>query len=302
MKEKIQIKYNHATESRTLHDGVFSIDSNSHQLHIHDGVTPNGLPIPTADSMGLKADVTFDNVSATNLIAMFARIAGLQGYDTTLLTPAAQQNMLNKLGISSLKDNIGQFCYSLRTPAFDGLNPVMGVWLYADGHSQSCVGFNDLQAVLKAGELPMVTTVADWNAKTDAYGNNGYFMYDEVNQQIMVPKVVDFCAFAKPSGSAKVGDSFNQEFPAHKHYLAKNMDARGGDRNQDSTLIAGVDFPGGHYMTYNLVGQQNIGEANTFPSSSPVVYPANTTHGQRNHSNGIYTNVFINVGARVRSD
>lgn len=302
MKEKIQIKYNHATESRTLHDGVFSIDSNSHQLHIHDGVTPNGLPIPTADSMGLKADVTFDNVSATNLIAMFARIAGLQGYDTTLLTPAAQQNMLNKLGISSLKDNIGQFCYSLRTPAFDGLNPVMGVWLYADGHSQSCVGFNDLQAVLKAGELPMVTTVADWNAKTDAYGNNGYFMYDEVNQQIMVPKVVDFCSFAKPSGSAKVGDSFNQEFPTHKHYLAKNLDTTWGDHGLNDTLIRHVEYSGGHYQSYALSSQANLGEANQFPSSSPTAYPANTTHGQRNHSNGIYANVFINVGARVRSD
>lgn len=302
MKEKIQIKYNHATESRTLHDGVFSIDSNTHQLHIHDGITPNGLPIPTEDTMELKANITFDNVSVTSLLAMFARIAGLQGYDSTLLTPAAQQNMLNKLGITSLKDNIGQFCYSLRTPTFDGLNPVMGVWLYADGHSQSCVGFNDLQAVLKAGELPMVTTVADWNAKTDAYGNNGYFMYDEINQQIMVPKVVDFCAFAKPSGSATVGSSFNQEFPAHKHYLAKNIFTQAGNPNLNDTLISSNDYPGGHYMTYTLASMANLGEANQFPSSSPIAYPANTSYGQRNHSNGIYTNVFINVGARVRTD
>lgn len=304
MKEKIQIKYSCSAESRVLHEGVLSVDTDDFSIHVHDGTTPNGHSVATREELTGYADTSFNNTTNADLEQMLARIAVLQGYNRLPLSTEAVTNILNKLGIASEFDRIGSFMYSQRSPVFDGVNPVLGTYLYADGHMQSCLGFASLISLLEAGELPVVGSNEEWVAKTDAFGNNGYWMYDPLAQQIRVPCVSAHAELSSLNGLSghRVGETFKPEVLDHTHYTKVQTavsryigtSAYEGTLTSVSSIYAAQSQRDGA-----IVRAPQSSDINNIAIGQTVIPKEEHTIGRQQHNHGFHVNVFVHVGSRV---
>lgn len=304
MKEKIQIKYPCSSESRVLHEGVISVDTDDYSIHVHDGITPNGHSVATREELSGYADVGFNNTTDSDLVQMLSRIAVLQGYNSLPLSMEAITNILNKLGIASEYDRIGSFMYSQRSPEFDGVNPVLGTYLYADGHMQSCLGFTSLISLLEAEELPVVGSNDEWVAKTDSYGNNGYWMYDPLAQQIRVPCVSAHAELSSLNGlyGRSIGDTFKPEIIEHTHNTkVQTAINRYIGTNFNAGTLAGVasHWIDGSQRDIAVVRAAQSSDINNTKIGQGVIAKETYTVGTQHHSHGFHVNVFVHVGSRV---
>lgn len=100
-----QIEYNHSKEVRTYESGVLSIDTETRQIHIHNGIVPNGIPVPMQEDLEKCANVDLTNVSQENITNMLVRYGALSTNDTVSLQPKQLDNVYEKLKLDGLQSD-----------------------------------------------------------------------------------------------------------------------------------------------------------------------------------------------------
>lgn len=92
------IRYDHSLDTRTYPVGVITVDSADNSLHVHDGVLPNGIRLPTASDLNAKADVSLGNVSQEDMTSLLSRFGALTMNDNKSVSEAQRDNLWDKLG------------------------------------------------------------------------------------------------------------------------------------------------------------------------------------------------------------
>lgn len=92
------IRYDHGLSTQTYPEGVLTIDSTDNSIHVHDGVQPNGVRLPTAADMNDKADVSLGNVSQEELTNLLSRYGALSLNDNKAISETQRNNAWDKLG------------------------------------------------------------------------------------------------------------------------------------------------------------------------------------------------------------
>ena len=92
------IRYDHSVATNTYPEGVLTIDSTDNSIHVHDGVQPNGVRLPTASDLNDKADVSLGNVSQEELTNLLSRYGALSLNDNKAISETQRNNAWDKLG------------------------------------------------------------------------------------------------------------------------------------------------------------------------------------------------------------
>lgn len=92
------IRYDHSTDTRTYPAGVITVDSTDNSVHVHNGVQPNGIKLPTTADLNSKADVSLGNVSQEELTNLLSRYGALTMNDNKSVSEAQRNNLWDKLG------------------------------------------------------------------------------------------------------------------------------------------------------------------------------------------------------------
>lgn len=92
------IRYDHSIDTRTYPAGVVTVDSTDDSLHVHNGVQPNGIRIPTKTDLNNKADVSLGNVSQEELTNLLSRYGALTMNDNKSVSETQRNNLWDKLG------------------------------------------------------------------------------------------------------------------------------------------------------------------------------------------------------------
>lgn len=92
------IRYDHSVATNTYPEGVLTVDSQDNSIHVHDGVQPNGVRLPTASDLNDKADVSLGNVSQEDITNLLARYGALTLNDNKAISEAQRDNVWDKLG------------------------------------------------------------------------------------------------------------------------------------------------------------------------------------------------------------
>ena len=92
------IRYDHSTDTRTYPVGVITVDSTDNSVHVHNGVQPNGIRLPTTTDLNSKADVSLGNVSQEELTNLLSRYGALTMNDNKSVSEAQRNNLWDKLG------------------------------------------------------------------------------------------------------------------------------------------------------------------------------------------------------------
>ena len=92
------IRYDHSTDTRTYPAGVITVDSVDNSVHVHNGVQPNGIRLPTTTDLNSKADVSLGNVSQEELTNLLSRYGALTMNDNKSVSEAQRNNLWDKLG------------------------------------------------------------------------------------------------------------------------------------------------------------------------------------------------------------
>lgn len=92
------IRYDHSTDTRTYPVGVITVDSTDNSVHVHNGVQPNGIRLPTTMDLNSKADVSLGNVSQEELTNLLSRYGALTMNDNKSVSETQRNNLWDKLG------------------------------------------------------------------------------------------------------------------------------------------------------------------------------------------------------------
>lgn len=92
------IRYDHSTDTRTYPVGVITVDSTDNSVHVHNGVQPNGIRLPTTTDLNSKADVSLGNVSQEELTNLLSRYGALTMNDNKSVSESQRNNLWDKLG------------------------------------------------------------------------------------------------------------------------------------------------------------------------------------------------------------
>lgn len=92
------IRYDHSVATNTYPEGVLTVDSQDNSIHVHDGVQPNGVRLPTASDLNDKADVSLGNVSQEELTNLLSRYGALSLNDNKAISETQRNNAWDKLG------------------------------------------------------------------------------------------------------------------------------------------------------------------------------------------------------------
>lgn len=92
------IRYDHSTDTRTYPVGVITVDSTDNSVHVHNGVQPNGIRLPTTTDLNSKADVSLGNVSQEELTNLLSRYGALTMNDNKSVSETQRNNLWDKLG------------------------------------------------------------------------------------------------------------------------------------------------------------------------------------------------------------
>lgn len=92
------IRYDHSTDTRTYPAGVVTVDSIDNSVHVHNGVQPNGIRLPTTTDLNSKADVSLGNVSQEELTNLLSRYGALTMNDNKSVSETQRNNLWDKLG------------------------------------------------------------------------------------------------------------------------------------------------------------------------------------------------------------
>lgn len=104
---KIQnIYYDHSQESRIYERGVYSIDSVTKRIHIHDGVTPNGIGTPIMADLQKFATKNLRNVTQEDITNTFTNFGAMNMNTSSPITTAQKDNVYGKLYMSQLQSGV----------------------------------------------------------------------------------------------------------------------------------------------------------------------------------------------------
>lgn len=97
------IYYDHGQESRVYERGVYSIDSVTKRIHVHDGVTPNGIGTPIMADLSQFATKNLSNVTQEDITNMFTNFGALTMNTSSPITTAQRDNVYGKLYMTPLQ-------------------------------------------------------------------------------------------------------------------------------------------------------------------------------------------------------
>lgn len=97
------IYYDHSLESRIYERGVYSIDSVTKRIHVHDGVTPNGIGTPITADLQQFATKNLSNVTQEDITNMLTNFGVINMNTSSPITTAQKDNIYGKLYMSQLQ-------------------------------------------------------------------------------------------------------------------------------------------------------------------------------------------------------
>lgn len=100
------IYYDHSQESRIYERGVYSIDSVTKRIHVHDGVTPNGIGTPITADLQQFATKNLSNVTQEDITNMLTNFGAMNMNTSSPITTAQKDNVYGKLYMSQLQSGV----------------------------------------------------------------------------------------------------------------------------------------------------------------------------------------------------
>ena len=100
------IYYDHSQESRVYERGVCSIDSVTKRIHVHDGVTPNGIGTPITADLQQFATKNLSNVTQEDITNMLTNFGAMNMNTSSPITTAQKDNVYGKLYLDGIKSNV----------------------------------------------------------------------------------------------------------------------------------------------------------------------------------------------------
>lgn len=100
------IYYNHSQESRIYERGVYSIDSVTKRIHVHDGVTPNGIGTPITADLSQFATKSLSNVTQEDITNMLTNFGAVNMNSASPITTTQKDNLYGKLYLNGLKSDV----------------------------------------------------------------------------------------------------------------------------------------------------------------------------------------------------
>ena len=100
------IYYDHSQESRIYERGVCSIDSVTKRIHVHDGVTPNGIGTPITADLQQFATKNLSNVTQEDITNMLTNFGAMNMNTSSPITTAQKDNVYGKLYMSQLQSGV----------------------------------------------------------------------------------------------------------------------------------------------------------------------------------------------------
>lgn len=97
------IYYDHSQESRIYERGVYSIDSITKRIHVHDGVTPNGIGTPITADLEQFATKSLSNVTQEDITNMLTNFGAMNMNSASPITDAQRNNVYGKLYMNGLQ-------------------------------------------------------------------------------------------------------------------------------------------------------------------------------------------------------
>lgn len=100
------IYYDHSQESRIYERGVYSIDSVTKRIHVHDGVTPNGIGTPITADLQQFATKNLSNVTQEDITNMLTNFGAMNMNSASPITTVQKDNVYGKLYLDGIKSNV----------------------------------------------------------------------------------------------------------------------------------------------------------------------------------------------------
>ena len=100
------IYYDHSQESRVYERGVYSIDIVTKRIHVHDGVTPNGIGTPITADLQQFATKNLSNVTQEDITNMLTNFGAMNMNTSSPITTAQKDNVYGKLYMSQLQSGV----------------------------------------------------------------------------------------------------------------------------------------------------------------------------------------------------
>lgn len=97
------IYYDHSQESRIYERGVYSIDSITKRIHVHDGVTPNGIGTPITADLSQFATKNLSNVTQEDITNMLTNFGAVNMNSASPITTTQKDNLYGKLYFDGIK-------------------------------------------------------------------------------------------------------------------------------------------------------------------------------------------------------
>lgn len=97
------IYYDHSQESRIYERGVYSIDSITKRIHVHDGVTPNGIGMPITADLSQFATKSLSNVTQEDITNILTNFGALNMNSASPITTTQRDNLYGKLYLDGIK-------------------------------------------------------------------------------------------------------------------------------------------------------------------------------------------------------
>lgn len=97
------IYYDHGQESRVYERGVYSIDSVTKRIHVHDGVTPNGIEMPIMADLSQFVTRNLSNVTQEDITNMLTNYGAMNMNNNSPITTTQKDNVYSKLYMAPLQ-------------------------------------------------------------------------------------------------------------------------------------------------------------------------------------------------------
>ena len=100
------IYYDHSQESRIYERGVYSIDSITKRIYVHDGVTPNGIGTPIMADLSQFATKNLSNVTQEDITNMLTNFGAVNMNSASPITTTQKDNLYGKLYFDGIKSDV----------------------------------------------------------------------------------------------------------------------------------------------------------------------------------------------------
>lgn len=97
------IRYDHSQETRIYEPYVVSIDTQTKRIHIHDGITPNGIEQPVMADLSQFANRSLSNVTQEDMSNILTNYGAVNMNTSSPITTAQKDNLYGKLYMTPLQ-------------------------------------------------------------------------------------------------------------------------------------------------------------------------------------------------------